>query len=73
MYTFPELAEEFPEEKYPSFYGWIERMKATDAVKQSYQPPEAHAAFVKGVKEGVHDYSHSDTTGKGVTIYAKKE
>jgi len=48
-------------------------MKATDAVKQSYQPPEAHAAFVKGVKEGVHDYSHSDTTGKGVTIYAKKE
>lgn len=48
-------------------------MKANDAVKQSYQPPEAHAAFAKSVRAGSHDYSHADVTGKGITIYAKKE
>ena len=59
--------------EFPDLFGWIERMKATDAVKKSYQPPEAHAAFIKSVKSGVHDYSHADVTGEGITIYAKKE
>ena len=62
-----------PEDQFPAVFAWIERMKATDAVKKLYQPPEAHVAFIKSFKEGVHNYSHSDTTGKGVTIYAKKE
>lgn len=48
-------------------------MSANDAVKQSYLSPEAHAAFVKSARAGSHDYSHADVTGKGITIYAKKE
>ena len=47
-------------------------MKATDAVKKSYLSPEAHAAFIKSIKDG-HDYSHADVTGQGITIYAKKQ
>ena len=48
-------------------------MKGMAAVKGSYQPPEAHLAFIKSVKAGVHDYSHADVTDQGITIYAKKE
>ena len=73
-YLFSVLCIEFAavvkEEEFPEFYGWVERMKGTDAVKVSYQPPEAHLAFIKSVKAGVHDYSHADVTGQGITIYA---
>ena len=59
-YLFSVLCIEFAavvkEEEFPEFYGWVERMKGTDAVKGSYQPPEAHLAFIKSVKAGVHDY-----------------
>ena len=73
LFLITETEGEFPEDQYPDFFGWVERMKATDAVKRSYQPPEAHAAFIKSVKAGPHDYGHADTTGQGITIYAKKE
>ena len=73
-YLFSVLCIEFAavvkEEEFPEFYGWVERMKGTDAVKGSYQSPEAHLAFIKSVKAGVHDYSHADVTGQGITIYA---
>jgi glutathione S-transferase len=69
----PQFSEAVKQEDFPDFFGWIERMKATDAVKKLYQPPEAHLAFVKSVQAGVHDYSHADVTSKGITIYAKKE
>ena len=68
-----EIATEIKEDQFPDLFGWIERMKATDAVKRTYQPPEAHAAFYKSVKAGSGDYSHADVTGEGITIYAKKE
>ena len=68
-----EFAAVVKDEDFPEFNGWIERMKSTEAVKSSYQPTEAHLAFIKSVKGGVHDYSHADVTGKGITIYAKKE
>ena len=75
-YLFSVLCIEFAavvkEEEFPEFYGWVERMKGTDAVKGSYQPPEAHLAFMNSVKAGVHDYSHADVTGQGITIYAKE-
>ena len=69
-----DLAGVFQKDKYPAFFGWISRMTANEAVKQSYRSPESHAAFIKTAKEtGTHDYSHTDTTGKGVTIYARKQ
>jgi glutathione S-transferase len=68
-----EFAEQTKEEDFPEFFGWVERMKGVEAVRKSYQPPEAHLAFINSVKAGVHDYSHADVTGKGITIYAKKE
>ena len=67
-----EIAAQIKEDQLPHVFGWIERMKATEPVKKSYQPPEAHAAFVKSVQAGTHDYSHADVTGEGITIYAKK-
>ena len=49
-------------------------MKATDAVKKSYQPPEAHAAFINSVvMTGKGDYNHADVNGKGITLYSKKD
>ena len=73
-YLFSVLCIEFAavvkEEEFPESYGWVERMKGTDAVKVSYQPPEAHLAFMNSVKAGVHVYSHADVTGQGITIYA---
>lgn len=72
-FLYTELSAQISEAQFPDFFGWIERMKANDAVKQSYSPPEAHAAFAKSVRAGSHDYSHADVTGKGITIYAKKE
>ena len=48
-------------------------MKQTDAVKKSMQPDEAHLAFIKGYKDGKHDYSHADVTGEGITIYTRKQ
>lgn len=72
-FLYTELSAQISEDQFPDFFGWIERMKANDAVKQSYSSPEAHAAFAKSVRAGSHDYSHADVTGKGITIYAKKE
>ena len=63
-----EFAVVVKEEEFPEFYGWVERMKGTDAVKGSYQPPEAHLAFIKSVKAWVHVYSHADVTGQGITM-----
>ena len=68
-----EFAEQTKEEDFPEFFGFMERMKVVEAVKKSYQPPEAHLAFINSVKTGVHDYSHADVTGQGITIHAKKE
>lgn len=68
-----ESASKLKYEQLPEFLGWMERMKNSAAVKKSYQPPEAHAAFVKSYVSGNHDYSHADVTGEGITIYAKKE
>ena len=31
-----------------------------------FSAPEAHLAFIKSVKAGVHDYSHADVTGQGI-------
>lgn len=72
-FSFPEFAEQTKEEDFPEVFGWVERMKGVEAVKKSYQPPEAHLAFINSVKTGVHDYSHADVTGQGITVYAKKE
>ena len=73
-FLYIENAEKFNEDKFPQFLGWVERMKSTPEVKKSYQPPEAHAAFVNSFKSGgSHDYSHADVTGEGITIYARKE
>ena len=75
IYSISELALEIPEGEFPSFYGWIEIMKSTYAVKQSYITPEAHAAIIKSNQEnGTPDYSHVGTTAQGVpiTFYAKQ-
>ena len=48
-------------------------MSQTEAVKPSYLPPEAHLKVVKAFVSGEHDYSPADLTGKGVTIYTKKQ
>ena len=68
-----ELSSVFSEDRFPTFFGWIGRMKQTDAVKKSMLTDEAHLAFIKSFKEGKHDYSHADLTGEGVTIYTKKQ
>ena len=74
LFSLVEIAAQIKEDQLPDFFGWIERMKATEAVKKSYLPPEAHAAFFKLMQAtGTHDYSHADVTGEGITIYAKKE
>ena len=39
-------------------------------------PPEKHLAFYKGISDSggqKHDYSVADLTGKGVTIYTRKQ
>ena len=48
-------------------------MKQTKAVKKTSLPTEAHIAFVKSVKTGVHDYGTADVNNTGVTIYAGKK
>ena len=68
-----DLSLVFSEDRFPTFFGWIGRMKQTDAVKKTMQPDEAHLAFIKGYKDGKHDYSHADVTGEGITIYTRKQ
>lgn len=47
-------------------------MAQNAAVQQSYYPPVVHAAMVKSLMRGVHDYSILDTQGTGITIYNKE-
>lgn len=61
-------------DKFPVLYGWMERMKATKAVRESLLPVEAHLAVIEGLKAGKHDaYAPADLTGKGLHIYTKEE
>lgn len=53
-------------------FGWLERMKKVDAIKQTYLAPDNHLAFLKSVKAGVHDYSAADVEGKGIKIHSSK-
>jgi hypothetical protein len=69
----PELGSLVTKDKFPIFFEYLDHMKEDEAVKQSYLSTEAHIAFVKSYKAGVHDYSIADTKGTGITIYAKKE
>ena len=67
------MSQVVSEEKFPTLFGWIARMKQTAAVKAVLLSDEAHAALIKSYKgTGKHDYSSADRTGKGVTIYTKK-
>lgn len=75
LYYIIEIGSSITKEKFPLFFDYIDRMKQNEAVKQSYLPPEAHAAFIKGMvnNDGYQDYSTVDIHGTGVTIYTKKE
>ena len=64
------FAEQVKEDGFTHFFGWLEHMKATEALKKSYQPPEAHAATFKN---GKGDYNHADVTGEGITRTLCKE
>ena len=71
-HTHTAFAEAVNKDKFPLLFGWIERMKEDDAVKQSYLPTENHLAFYKSFQNGgSHDYGTADLTGKGVNIYTK--
>ena len=66
----------FTEDKFPLVHGYISLMLQDAAVKKVALPPEKHLAFYKGISDSggqKHDYSVADLTGKGVTIYTRKQ
>ncbi len=69
---FSDLGSLITKDKFPLYTDYIARMKEDPAVKPSYLPPQAHLAFMKSSRNGVHDYSAADIHGTGVTIYTKK-
>ncbi len=68
-----EITKVISREKFPTLAGWIGRMKKLPAVQAVLFSYEVHAAFIKSIIAGKHDYSSADLTGQGVTIYTKKE
>lgn len=69
----PEFSGFYSQDKTPVLYGWVQRMFKVDAVKQTLLPKEVHQHFFQNAKDGNHDYSRVDVSGKGVKIYVKQE
>ena len=68
-----ELGAQVSKEKFPLFFEYLEVMKQDEAVKKSILPVESHIAILNAFKTGVHDYSHTDLQGTGVTIYSRED
>ena len=66
-----KLQEAITRDKFPVFYGWMDRMLADEAVKATSRTPQQHCDFMKLYSSGgEHVY---DLDGKDYTIHARKE
>jgi len=66
-----KLQEAISRDKFPVFYGWMDRMLADEAVKATGRTPQQHCDFMKLYSSGgEHVY---DLDGKDYTIHARKE
>ncbi len=69
-----ELAEAVSRDKFPVLFGYFDRMRENDAVKQILIPTSNHLAFLEGILSGGSgDYGTADLTGEGIKIYTRKE